>query len=311
VEQKSKILIVCSCNAGYVAPFIIEQVDSLKKLGVEIDFFIIKGKGLFGYLKNFPSMLRKIKSYRPDLIHAHCGFPGMLAVLQRKIPVIITFHGGDVNEKGRNRTISKLAERLAVFSIFVNPKLAAILKPRNSYDVISCGVDLSKNFFLDKREARIKLGLDLHKRLILFSSRFTRDVKNYPLAKSAVEPIGDVELIEMKGYSRYEVTLLMNACDVLLVTSKHESGPLVVKEAMACGCPIVSTDVGDVRAIIGKTEGCFITSFEPTDVSQKLSLALALDKRINGRERIIELGLSLERVAEKINLVYRQVLKVK
>ena len=38
----------------------------------------------------------------------------------------------------------------------------------------------------------------------------------------------------------------MLAADVCLITSTRESGPLVAREAIVCGCPVVSVDVGDM-----------------------------------------------------------------
>jgi teichuronic acid biosynthesis glycosyltransferase TuaC len=79
----------------------------------------------------------------------------------------------------------------------------------------------------------------------------------------------------------------------------------VIKEAMACNCPIVSTDVGDVRALIGDTEGCYITTFDPADVAEKIRLALAFGKRTNGRENIGHLDNRI--IAGKIVEVYKKV----
>src|SRR5262249_28525126 len=76
---------------------------------------------------------------------------------------------------------------------------------------------------------------------------------------------------------------LYNAADVLLLTSWHEGSPNVVKEAMACNCPVVATDAGDVRAIIGGTAGCHVTTFDADDVASKLGRALADRRRTDGR----------------------------
>ncbi len=53
---------------------------------------------------------------------------------------------------------------------------------------------------------------------------------------------------------------------------------------MACNIPIVSTDVGDVKEIISKTAGCYISSFNPKDFAQKTEKALNYGKRTSGRQ---------------------------
>src|ERR1035437_3240977 len=117
-----KVLIVCSGNAGYISPFVKEQANNLRKSGIEIDYFLIKGKGWIGYLFNYHAMIEKIKSYQPSIIHAHYGLSGMLAVMQRKIPVIVTFHGSDINSKGFEKGFSILAIKLSKHNIFVSKK---------------------------------------------------------------------------------------------------------------------------------------------------------------------------------------------
>jgi len=322
-----RVLIVCSGNSPNEQQFnikvhqafIYEQVESLKLLNVEFDFFLVTGSGIIGYLKNYPSLLKKIKSFDPDFIHAHYGFSGLLACLQRKIKVITTYHGSDINplsKVGHARVkhiniFSFLALKLSYYNIFVSDELLQISAQKTNCSVIPCGVSLNIFFEQTKEESRKKMHLMPNKKYVLFASSFDVPVKNYPLSKNAIDLVKDCELIEMKGFNRNEVALLMNACDVLMVTSRNESGPLVVKEAMACNCPIVSTDVGDVRHVIGDTEGCYIADFDPTDVAEKIKLALQFSKtrgRTNGRPRIIELGLDDENIATKIIKVYEKVL---
>ena len=92
-----RILIVASGNSAKMSPFVKEQAESLIKKGVSVDFFLIKGKGIFGYLQNYFLLNKKIKSEKFDLIHAHYGLSGLLATMQKNVPVIVTFHGSDVN----------------------------------------------------------------------------------------------------------------------------------------------------------------------------------------------------------------------
>ena len=155
---------------------------------------------------------------------------------------------------------------------------------------------------------RLHIGLG---RFVLFSGSFTNEVKNPALAKEAMEQIADAELVELRGYSREEVNLLMNAADCLLLTSHREGSPQVIKEAMACGTPIVSVDVGDVKDVISGTEGCYIADRNPDDIAEKIRMALAFKGKTNGRQRIIDLGLSNELVAKRLLGIYHQVLNGK
>ena len=76
---------------------------------------------------------------------------------------------------------------------------------------------------------------------------------------------------------------------------------------MTCNLHIVSTDVGDVIDIIGGIDGCFICSYDPIDVADKIKMALDYGKRTNGREQIIKLGLDSDSIAKKIIKVYEEV----
>lgn len=301
-----KVLIVTSGNNNTLSPFISDQVQALIKKGVEVAYFFIKGNGISGYLKNYRSLLRSINSVKPDLIHAHYGLTGLLAGLQRKIPVITTFHGSDVNVK-RNRYFSRIAHVLSKNSIFVSQDLATKLNASNP-QIIPCGVDLDVFYPIDKTMARTHFGLDQKKKYVLFSSSFTNTVKNYPLAKEAVAKLrnDNLELLELKGYKRDDVCLLMNAVDLVLMTSFSEGSPQFIKEAMACNTPIVSVDVGDVHALINNIKGCYIATFDPQDVSNKIQKAL-LDTETNARSTIDYL--SNERIANQIITLYKDSVK--
>ena len=78
-----------------------------------------------------------------------------------------------------------------------------------------------------------------------------------------------------------QINLLLNASDLLLVTSFSETGPIIVKEALACNCPIVSTDVGDVKKLINNISNCYMTSYEVNDVIKKINLVFMNNKRTN------------------------------
>lgn len=303
------VLVVCSSNSGNIAPFIAEQAQSLKNQGLNIHFFLIKGKGIGGYLKNLKSLKLEIRNKNIGIVHAHYGLSGFLANFQRDIPTITTFHGSDVNLK-KNRIFSNLALLLSAHSIFISEKLARLTIAKNKFTILPCGVDLTVFYPISQHEARTLLGFGINEKILLFSGSFSEKVKNFPLASTSITLLNEqVRIIELKGYSRNEVNLLMNACDLALMTSFSEGSPQFIKEAMACNLPIVSVDVGDVKQIFGTTTGCHLTSHEPMDIAEKINLAFGFKNRTNGRERIIELGLSLDKVASHLVSIYNSVLE--
>ena len=305
-----RILVVASFNKGRFAPFIVEQTEALKKRGCEVEFFGLQGKGLKGYLRNLPQLKQKIRELKPDVIHAHYGLSGLFANLQRRVPVVTTYHGSDINDK-KVLPLSKMAIGLSAWNIFVSRKTLERVHPKRKYTLLPCGVDLSEVQLTTRDKARQKMGLDQHKHYVLFAGAFDNTVKNAPLAKEAVALLSDkqVEFVELKGYTRDEVTMLMCASNVLLMTSLNEGSPQVIKEALACGCPIVSVDVGDVKERVEGVGGCYVaTSRAASELGDELVEALAFEGKTRGREKIIADGLDNERIAEQLLEIYNTVI---
>ena len=302
-----KILILCSKNSGRIAPFITDQVEALQKAGVVCEYFTVEGKGVKGYLRNFIPMMRKIREFQPDIIHAHYGLSGLLANLQRKVPVVTTYHGSDINNPKVLR-YSKVSIILSAWNIFVSDKNIQLAGVKGKFSLIPCGVDTDIFRPIERKPVREKLNFGDRDKIVLFAGAFDNPVKNPELAKEALAKVPDARLMEMKGYSRVQVAELMNAADVCLMTSHSEGSPQFIKEAMACGCPIVSVDVGDVAEILEGVEGCRIADKNAKDVALKIEQVLIENKRTNGREKLIKMRLDSESVAQKIKSIYNEVL---
>lgn len=305
--NKLKILTVCSGNNGNVpAPFITEQMESIRQVsGAEVDYFLIEGHGYAGYIKNLPKLLKWLRAGSYDLIHAHYGLSALFANLQRQVPVVTTFHGCDVTDP-QVRPFARPAYALSAHCIFVEDSMTRWFGTKRKQTVIPCGVDPSVFHPIPKQEARARLGLQPAKRYVLFSSTFSDPRKNYALAQRAAEELDtELQIIELKGYKRDEVCLLLNAADVALLTSLREGSPQFIKEAMACNCPIVSTHVGDVERLLANSEGCFVSDFTPANVADGIQKALAFGQRTNGREQLLAQKLDLHSIARRIVDVYR------
>ena len=322
-----KILIVGNNKPGHFAPFVEEQARALQLQGCEVVFFGVQGKGIMGYLRCLPTLMRAIKQHQPDLIHAHYGLSGLLANLQRIVPVVTTYHGSDINKPNVLR-FSKIAMRLSAHNIFVSQRNVTLALSPNSlityrlkkrYTLLPCGVNIPKPWgeLQTQWVGQLTLNQWVQEKLnagvkhVLFAGAFNNAVKDPELAKAAINELAsegvEVELIELKGYNRDQVNALMYNCDTLLMTSKTEGSPQVIKEAMACGCPIVSVDVGDVAERVSGVEGCYVVSSrEPAAIAEALQQALAFSGKTNGRQRIIEMKLSNTQVAERLMAIYKQ-----
>jgi len=311
-----KILIVCSGNAPNFDfrihnAFVYEQIEAVKSLyNIEYDTFFIKGKGFLGYISNLLLFYKQIRENKYSIIHAHYLLSGLFSRLQFKYPLIVTFHGSDINISIA-RIFSRILSYLTSYSIVVSEELLLLLKNKKYTSVIPCGVDTNIFYPMDKTEVRKELNLYLNKKYILFSSSFKNKVKNFTLAKQAIDNLADknIEVIELKNKTREEVSLLMNAADLLLLTSHSEGSPQVIKEAMACNCPIVSTDVGDVKEIVNFTSGCYITSFNANEVAKNIEFAIQfslIKGRTNGRDKVKHLDNEI--IAGKICEIYKKVL---
>ena len=301
-----KILIVARYKEKGFAPFVTEQVSALERAGVECCYFPVRSKGIAGYLRHLTSLRKAIEEFRPDVVHAHYGLCGLLANLQRRVPVVTTYHGSDINDP-KVRRLSKIAIRLSRYNIFVSQKNLDLAKPRRNYALIPCGINLEDYPIMDKSRAREQMGLKPDRKYVLFAGAFDNAVKNAPLAKAAVGSLVDAELLELKGYSREQVAALMQAADAFLMTSFSEGSPQVIKEAMACGCPIVSVDVGDVRERIGGLDGCFVAQTKsPEDLAGLLKDALEFNGKTAGRARIIDDNLDNRQLVLKLTSLYKK-----
>jgi teichuronic acid biosynthesis glycosyltransferase TuaC len=307
-----KVLIVCSGNpkSGSFSlevdqAFIFEQAENIKlNSHCVIEYFLIQGKGIIGYLKNISLLRDHLKKNRYDIIHAHGGAAGFISSFQSFAPLITTYHGSDIN-KPFERLISAFAAVKSKKNIFVSQSLHNTAIIKRQAEIIPCGINMEQFFIIDKKTALAQLGLDPLKRYVLFPAGFDNPVKNYNLAREAVQKIDKLELLELKKRTRNEVNLLLNASDLLIMTSLSEGSPQLIKEAMACNCPVVSTDVGDVKEIIDGVEGCFISSNNPVEIAEKITKALTYNRTLSGREKIKYLDNNI--ISKKIIKIYSEV----
>ncbi len=103
---------------------------------------------------------------------------------------------------------------------------------------------------------------------------------------------------------------IMNALDIHVLSSQSEAFPNVLAEAMACGTPCVTTDVGDAPIIVGRT-GWIVPPQNPKFLAKVIKIAinnssdpeLWARRKITARERI-ELNFGIKQVIKEYKAIW-------
>lgn len=307
-------------------PIIFAQGESLKRKGISLEYFTINGKGAKGYASSILKLRQHLKQKTYDIIHAHYGLAAINSYLAKKgEKIIVSFMGDDIlgsNSKNSNitgislmlaRFNAMLARQFYHFSIVKSMEMRQKLSTKK-VSVIPNGVDISRFRPVPKNQARTALNIPIDQKLAIFVSDPDRVEKNFPLARQAVVNSGikGLKLLPVFKINQDTLNNYYNAADVLLLSSFHEGSPNVIKEAMACNCPIVSTDVGDVKWVTAGVNGCFMADFKVENYAEAIKKAINFSdslNRTNGRMKLLELGLDSETIASKVINIYQSVLQ--
>ncbi|ARV06771.1 hypothetical protein BTO04_08770 [Polaribacter sp. SA4-10] len=307
-----KVLFVSSGNsANGISPIILNQGASLQNQGVSVTYFTIKGKGIRGYLKAIPKLQKFIKDNKFDIIHAHYSLSAFVATLSGAKPLVVSLMGSDVKSKKYFKLFIKLFNKFSWAKIIVKSEDMKLSLGIKEVEIIPNGVDFDRFLPIDGKISLIETGWDTTKKHVLFAANPERYVKNFKLAKDAFDLLNrsDIDLHFLNEVPNVQLPFYFNAADVVLLTSLWEGSPNVIKEAMACNRPIVSTDVGDINNLIGKTEGCYISSFDPKDIMIKIKKAVNHKLDTKGREDVKHL--KSNEISQKIINLYLNVIEKK
>ena len=246
----------------------------------------------------FPSITAfsaaRIKSkWSADVVICHTLWPAAITArsiaIKQGIPWIAVVHGHDFDvalQDHRAKRIEELA-RSANRLVVVSNSLS-----RFDSQTIPCHVNVDTEWHKPMKKFK---GLFRKSKIdILFPADPRRPEKNHILALRVGEELETrgwkVGITTLKKQPRPMVWDRMLAADVCLITSTRESGPLVAKEAIVCGCPVVAVNVGDLSEWM---------EVYPTEVS---ALADAIENRLqNGSEATLPQNCEVENVKTEWN----------
>ena len=274
--------------------FVRDQARSLRNLGIDIDILFLNPRQTrLNYCAGPLRLRRQIARKRYDIIHAHYVFSGAVALTQRTIPVVLTHHGIETL-RGWTAPLCRAVSRRVDLTIVTSDEMARALGAPAV--VLPCGVDLARFKPLPRDQARNRLGLPHDRRLVLFAGE-PRPEKRYRLIAEAVTRLNEagyaIDLVQAHNQPHWKMPLYYNACDLLVLVSEYEGSPMVIKEAVACNLPFLSTDVGDVFQRFGQIPGRLCCNGQVTDLVAKIPLALSRGRLVDGRQYLQDLSLDV------------------
>lgn len=295
----------------------IEAVKGLENINGEVIFINSREHGYFEYIRGLIHFLRKKSEF--DVIHCFHGLTFLLvALFVRRQPIVVSFLNSIDKEYSEGGAISKPLAKLTRKIIRMKNTVFLIFKDRlpEEYSDIGFylpnGVSLEKFSIISRSDARKALGLPVSGKYILFVSskdlfrpqkRFDRFLQVIDLVKMRYPNLSVLTLV---NEGRNQVSMFFNAADVHLLTSDFEGSPNSVKEAMACGVPVVSTAVGNVEQMLAGVPGCYVDrNFDPYQLAQ--ACIASLDKQTDRdsiRRKILEKHLDDASSAIKLREVY-------
>ena len=287
-----------------------------------------------------------LRKHRVDLVHTHNRMAliyGAPAALISGRAVVHTKHGK--NPRGGTRLIAgNLAARVVDAFVAVSEETAAVARQRREVDerkllVIANGIELGR-FHPDpaaRDRVRRELGIGEGAWVIGTVGRVAAE-KNQALLLRAAAPLlgpqvrlivaGDgpllpslqelvrslriTEVAHLLG-ARRDVPAVLNAMDVLAMSSDTEGLPLVVLEAMATGLPVVSTSVGGIPNVIEEGQTGFLVPAGDEaalrDRLARLAADRALARTLGARAREVSVArYSAERMQRDYLELYARVL---
>lgn len=258
---------------------------------------------------------RVISEFKPDIIFGFFAYPyGFASVLLAKVfklPVFVSCRGSDINWLARSFIRRKLiawslrrCQKVIAVSRALKKAIVELGVPEDNVVVVPNGIEVERFYQMDKREARKRLDLDADRRLAVCVSRLSFEkgidilVESFTHLKDEnvdLVVVGDgaqenelLQLAEkcgLNGRVRFvgakphdEVPVWINASDLVVLSSRTEGHPNVLLEALACGRPVVGTNVGGVPEIITSDDiGYTVEAEDPAALAEGIKRALARD----------------------------------
>lgn len=243
----------------------------------------------------------KIKQFSPDIVIGYWVYPegagAEFVARQLDVPVVLGALGTDINERhGINAWLTQRTLQAADRIVFVSQAMTRHAMARYGVAPARCATvvnGINTAVFHPQDQATCRQALDIPDSapLIVYVGRLIeakglRELvtsvaklrESHPDVRTVIIGEGDFRstletLVQQLGLQDHvalvggqlpaQVAEYINAADVLTLPSWTEGYPNVLVEALACGCPVVATDVGGIPEIVTRDNGVLVA---PRDV---------------------------------------------
>ncbi|MBI1923530.1 glycosyltransferase [Candidatus Poribacteria bacterium] len=287
---------------------------------------------------------RVFKQEKPHIVHTHAWgtlCEGVIAAKLAGVPVIVHGEHGTIECRKKNIWIQRLlwgaTDQVLSVSDMLRKELATEIGfPLEKIKPIINGVDTQKfSVFSNKERLKNTLGKSPDDVVIGTVGRLV-PVKDYSTFLKALQIllkagkefhaifVGDGPLngelqclanelrlsknVTFLG-NRHDIPDLLNTMDIFVLTSLHEGISNTILEAMACGLPVVATNVGGTPEIVedGKT-GILVSVQNPDELAGVIEILIE-NKELRGKmgkqgRRRVEENFSLERMVKNYEGLY-------
>jgi glycosyltransferase involved in cell wall biosynthesis len=258
------------------------------------------------------TVLPHVRAFAPDLIFSYFLYPDGYAALKvgqaLGVPVAVKGIGSDINRIGdrisahHTRTVLRQADFLLTVSEDLRRKAIDMgASPEKSRAVLN-GCDLAVFHVRDRAEARRKLDIDPAAKAVVYLGRMDlkkglrelveaaatlqrerEEIQVYLVGEGPDRPLIDTA-IKANNAGSYvhllpscsfdDVAVWMAAADVVTLPSYMEGCPNVVLEALACGRPMVATQVGGIPEIMSEECGRLVPPRDSAALARALGSVL-------------------------------------
>ncbi len=300
----------------------------------------------------FVSLFRILREIAPDLIHIHTPVPGLgdlvALIADMKIPLVVTYHAQSMRkgvwyldvpvwlyEHTLMRVLLWLADEVVCSSNAVRKEFlpfvlhkSSVVTPAVDGDLFSPDTDVHTD--RDTLTLLAVNGLrrgEEHKGVRRLIDMLPALLQTHPKVRLVIvgdgsERVGFEALANERGVTSaisfvgaqdpVGMVAWYRRADIFLLPTTNDSFPTVILEAMACGVPVVSTTVGDIRDMIEEGEsGYAVDPWDPyafLDRVRTLCDDPALRRRMGARGReLVVAQHSWERVADACHACYERV----